>query len=66
MLTKLSNELTTNSSIGGFKVQSVSLSAIQTASSNSIVNDEANYYRMVAIIVGVVIPICLSNFFLTF
>jgi capsular polysaccharide biosynthesis protein len=61
MMATLQTALASGASFAGFTVESVGLISNSDVASSSD-NSEAMKYRDIAIIVGVVIPICLSNF----
>jgi hypothetical protein len=63
LMTNLQTSLTTGASIAGFTVQSAGLVANSDAVTTTD-DSEANKQRNIAIILGIVIPICVSNYFL--
>lgn len=61
----MSSAITAGSTVDGLTVIGSSLTAVTTSGSYSV-EDNSSYYKNVAIIVGIVIPIGISNLIFNF
>jgi len=62
LISSLQTSLATGSSLGGFTIETSALTAVSIDGSTTS-SDDAKKYKDIAIIVGIIIPIGLSNFF---
>lgn len=62
MASALSTAISTGTTVDGVVIIGSTLTAV-TPSGSYVVEDKSNYYRDIAIIVGIVIPIGISNIF---